>query len=354
MKQPELDIAVVIPCHRCLDHIDGVLARVGPEVTRIVVVDDACPEGTGKHVEGMASPRVTVLYQDENTGVGGAVLRGMAHARAAGAEVLVKIDGDGQMAPELVERFVAPIANGEADYTKGNRFYARRFVRDMPVGRFLGNGTLSFLTKLSSGYWNVFDPTNGYVAISGAVFDELPLDGIHPRYFFETDMLCQLSLVRAVVMDVPMRAVYGGERSGISPIRHVLPFLRGHAARFVHRVTYNYFLRGFEIGSLYLAAGIPMLLFGLIFGIWQWASLSAAGVTASAGTVMLAALPVILGFVLILNFLSVDVMMVPKEPLHPRLRNAPAAPSDPGGDARKSRHGATAAGRVRPGREDPG
>ena len=354
MKQPESEIAVVIPCYRCLDRIDGVLARIGPEVARIVVVDDACPEGTGRHVEGMASSRVTVLYQDENTGVGGAVLRGMAHAREAGAEILVKIDGDGQMAPELVERFVAPIANGEADYTKGNRFYARGFVQDMPFGRFLGNGMLSFLTKLSSGYWNVFDPTNGYVAISGVVFDEMPLDRIHPRYFFETDMLCQLSLIRAVVMDVPMRAVYDGEWSGVSPIRHVLPFLRGHVTRFLYRVTFNYFLRDFSIGSLYLAVGIPLLLFGLIFGIWQWAALSAAGVSASAGTVMLAALPVILGFVLILNFLSIDVMMVPKEALHPGLRKASVPLSPPGEDARKRRDGPGTSTQAPPGRKEPG
>ena len=117
-----------------------------------------------------------MLYQEDNTGVGGMVLGGMAHVREAGADILVKIDGDGQMAPELVERFVAPIAAGRADYTKGNRFYAWGLARDMPRGRFLGNGALSFLTKLASGYRNVFDPANGHIAISGAAFDELPLD----------------------------------------------------------------------------------------------------------------------------------------------------------------------------------
>ena len=329
MKRTKAEIAVVIPCHRCLDHIEGVLARIGPEVARIVVVDDACPQGTGRHVEGMTplSPRITVLYQDENTGVGGAVLRGMAHAREAGAEILVKIDGDGQMAPELVEQFVAPIAAGRADYTKGNRFYARHLARDMPLGRFLGNGMLSFLTKLASGYWNVFDPANGYVAISGPVFDELPIDRIHRRYIFETDMLCELGLLRAVVMDVPMRAVYGDESSGLSPIRHVLPLFLHTGTRFFRRVVYCYFLRDFSIGSLYLAAGVPLLLFGLIFGTWQWLALSAAGLAASAGTVMLAALPVILGVVLILNFLLIDVMMIPKEPLHPTLEKTPGEPS---------------------------
>ena len=124
MKQTKAEIAVVVPCWRCLDHIEDVLARIGPEVSRIVVVDDACPEGTGRHVEAMRLGRVTVLYQDENTGVGGAVLEGMVHAREAGAEILVKIDGDGQMAPELAGwcTFIAlPSAAG-----RGRRCLARR------------------------------------------------------------------------------------------------------------------------------------------------------------------------------------------------------------------------------------
>ena len=327
MKHTELEIAVVIPCYRCIDQIRDVLMRIGPDVASIVVVDDACPDGTGKHVEAMTSSsphfsRVTVLYQDENTGVGGAVLRGMSHAREAGANIMVKIDGDGQMEPELVERFVAPIWAGEADYTKGNRFYSYHLVKDMPFVRFLGNGILSFLTKLSSGYWNIFDPTNGYIAISGEVFDELPLDSIHQRYFFETDMLCHLSLLRAVIMDIPTRAIYGDERSGLSPIRQIAPFFGLNMARFFRRVTYNYFLRDLSIGTLYLLGGIPLFLFGLIFGVWQWIAVSEAGLAASAGTVMLAALPVILGFILVLNFFLIDVMMVPKDPLHPRLMKA--------------------------------
>ena len=316
-------IAVIVPCYRCLDHIEDVLARIGPEVAQIVVIDDACPQGTGKHVEAaVTDPRIAVLYQDENTGVGGAVLKGMAYAREAGADILVKIDGDGQMAPELVERFVSPIAAGRADYTKGNRFHTYQFVKDMPRSRIIGNGALSFLTKLASGYWDVFDPTNGYIAISGAVFDELPLKKVQPRYFFETDMLCELGLLRAVVIDIPMRAIYSDERSGLSPVREILPFFWLNTVRFLHRVIYNYFLRDFSIGSIYLITGVPLLLFGLVFGVWQWVALAAAGLAASAGTVMLAALPVILGFVLVLNFFAVDVATVPRESLHPKLRDA--------------------------------
>lgn len=338
-------VAVVIPCYRCADRIEEVVARVGPEVSQVVVVDDACPDGSGKRVEALIAARsngaraadeprrarVTVLYNEENRGVGGAVLRGMEYARAAGADILVKVDGDGQMAPELAGKFVAPIREGEADYAKGNRFYAYHLARDMPTVRLLGNGLLSFLTKLSSGYWNVFDPTNGYLAIAGEVFDELPHRRLDRRYFFETDLLCQLGLLRAVVTDIPMRATYRGETSGLSPVRVSAPFLFRHAARFLRRVLTSYFLRDFSAGSLYLLVGLPSLLFGLVFGAWQWTTLSAADLEATAGTVMLAALPVILGVVLLLNFLTFDVMMVPRTPLHPRLAPSrrEAAPPPP-------------------------
>lgn len=319
MKHTQAEIAAVIPCYQCLKHIQGVIARIGPEVSRIIVVDDACPQNTGRHVEALRLDRVTVLYQRENTGVGGAILRGMTYARETGADILVKIDGDGQMAPELMEQFVAPIVAGQADYMKGNRFYAYHSVRQMPLVRLLGNGVLSFLAKLSSGYWNVFDPTNGYIAVSGAIFDELPLHRIHPRYFFETDMLYHLGLLRAVVRDVPMQAIYRDEVSGLSPIRQVLPFLWRNITRLLCRIIHVYFVRDFSIASLSLATGIPLL----IFGMWKLTAASAVGLTANAGGGVLAALPLILGFVLILNFLLIDIRALPKEPLHPRLRKTP-------------------------------
>jgi len=130
-------------------------------------------------------------------------------------DVVVKIDGDGQMAPELLPKFVAPIAVHDADYTKGNRFYDLANINRMPAVRILGNAVLSFLSKLSTGYWDIFDPTNGYTAIHARVLKSLPLDRISPGYFFETDMLFRMNTVRAVVVDVPMDAVYEGGSSNL-------------------------------------------------------------------------------------------------------------------------------------------
>ncbi|MHA1113581.1 MAG: glycosyltransferase family 2 protein, partial [Alphaproteobacteria bacterium] len=206
----DMKIVVVVPCYRVKDRVLDVLAKIGPECAGIVVVDDACPERTGAHVEArVTDPRVTVVRHQANQGVGGAVMTGYRAALDAGADIVVKIDGDGQMDPALLPRFIAPILAGEADYTKGNRFYSVANLRDMPGVRLAGNAVLSFVTKLSSGYWSIFDPTNGYTAIHATALRALDLTRVSRRYFFESDMLVQLSSVRAFVGDVPMDAVYG-------------------------------------------------------------------------------------------------------------------------------------------------
>ena len=93
------------------------------------------------------------------------------------------------------------ISEHEADYVKGNRFFSSRTIAAMPALRLFGNAGLSFLTKLSTGYWDLFDPTNGYTAIEAQVARELPVDALHKRYFFESDMLFQLAVLRARVVE---------------------------------------------------------------------------------------------------------------------------------------------------------
>jgi len=209
-------IAVVIPCFKVRDHVLGVIAAMPPEVERIYVVDDACPEGTGAHVEASCrDARVRVLRNESNQGVGGATLRGYEEALADGADFLVKLDGDGQMDPSRIPSLVAPLADGSADYTKGNRFFDLEDVRSMPAIRLVGNAILSFVNKVASGYWDVMDPTNGYTAIHAVVARALPLRKIARDYFFESDMLFRLSVLRAVVVDVPMAARYGDEVSNL-------------------------------------------------------------------------------------------------------------------------------------------
>ena len=174
-------IAVVIPCYRVQGKVLDVLGHIGDEVTSIYVVDDACPERTGDLVErSVRDPRVRVIRRERNGGVGAATMTGMSAALADGADVVIKLDGDGQMDPARIPQLTAPILAGEADYAKGNRFFAPQFVKTMPTLRLLGNIVLSFMTKLSSGYWTILDPTNGYFAIHAAVLRLLPLGRIAP------------------------------------------------------------------------------------------------------------------------------------------------------------------------------
>jgi glycosyltransferase involved in cell wall biosynthesis len=313
-------VAVVIPCYRVRSHILDVIARIGPEVTAIYVVDDACPEHSGRYVEeNCADPRLRVIFHKTNQGVGGAVITGYKQAVADGAGVIVKIDGDGQMNPVLIPHFIAPILSGEADYTKGNRFYEPGTARAMPLIRVFGNSLLSFACKMSTGYWSIFDPTNGYTAIHANVVQALPLERLARRWFFESDLLFRLGTLSCRLVDIPMAAVYSNEVSNLREGRVVLEFLTGHARNTAKRIFYQYFLRNFGVATLELIFGSAFFAFGLVFGAWEWYTKASAGVFASSGQVMLAALPMILGVQLLLAFLAQDIAGQPTVAIHNRL-----------------------------------
>lgn len=310
------NIAVVIPSYKVKLHILDVLAAIGERVQRIYVVDDKCPDQSGKFVEeNCHDRRVVVLYNAVNQGVGGAVMAGYRAAIADGMDIIVKIDGDGQMDPALLDEFVAPIIRGEADYSKGNRFFDLESVRTMPKVRLFGNAVLSFMTKLSSGYWNLFDPTNGYTAIHASVAGFLPFDKISTRYFFETDMLFRLNTLGAVVVDVPMDAKYADEVSNLNIRRILGEFVVKHVRNFFKRLFYNYYLRGMSLASIELPIGVLLVLCGGIFGAGHWIESARSGISTPAGTVMVSALPVILGVQLILSFIGYDIASVPTRPL---------------------------------------
>lgn len=309
-------VAVIIPTYKARDHILGVISKIGPEVVRIYVVDDCCPDGSGDHVVSCCNDdRVIVLRHSENQGVGGAVVTGYRAAMRDGMDILVKIDSDGQMDPALVMDFVAPIADGQADYAKGNRFFDLEAVRSMPRVRLFGNAALSFMCKLSSGYWNLFDPTNGYTAIHSDVARRLPFNKISKRYFFETDMLFRLNTMRAVVVDVPMDAKYGDEVSNLKISKVIGEFLVKHLRNFFKRIFYNYYLRDMSLASIELPLGIFLIAFGSIYGVYHWIASAKAEVQTPAGTVMVAITPILMGMQLVLAFFSYDMLTVPQKPV---------------------------------------
>jgi dolichol-phosphate mannosyltransferase len=313
---PHPRIAVVIPCYRVRGAVLDVIRRIPAEVELILCVDDACPDRSGDLIEGECrDPRVVVLRNPQNRGVGGAVMTGYRMALERQMDIVVKIDGDGQMDPGLLPLFVEPLVTGIADYTKGNRFYRPESIRSMPVVRLIGNAGLSFLTKASSGYWRIMDPTNGYTAIHVAALRLLPLEKIAERYFFESDLLFRLYNVRAVALDIPMDSVYEGETSSLSVKKVLVPFFIKNLRNMVKRSIYTYFIRDFNVASIMTLAGLPLFLFGVAFGVAAWVANASEGRPASAGTVMIAALPIIVGLQFLLTALSYDLSNQPQVPL---------------------------------------
>lgn len=313
-------IAVVIPAFKVSSSILEVVSSIGKEVDEIWVVDDNCPENSGFVVSSNSKDkRVRVIRHEHNQGVGGAVISGYREAFLNGADVVVKVDGDGQMDTTLIPNLVFPILRGEADYVKGNRFESIESVRDMPIIRLVGNAGLTFLTKISSGYWNISDPTNGFTAISSTIAKSINFDKIAKRYFFESDMLFRLNVSKAVVLDLPIPARYGSEKSNLSVLKSFLTFPVLHLRNFFKRVFYSYYLREMSIASFELPMGFLLFTFGIVFGISNWLISKDTGSPASTGTVMLAVLPIILGIQLLLAFTAFDVNSTPNRVRTPSL-----------------------------------
>ena len=189
----------------------------------------------------------------------------------------------------------------------------------MPTLRLIGNSLLSFVNKVSTGYWNVFDSTNGFTALHAGVARQIPFHKLSQRYFFESDLLFRLGTLRAVVCDVPMPAYYADERSDLRVGTAVGEFAVKHVRNTIKRLFYNYFLRSFSIASLNLLMGTFLVICGSAWGVFVWVRGAQLGVFASSGQVMLASLPIIVGVQLILAFLGYDMASSPRVPLHKRL-----------------------------------
>ena len=311
------DIAVVIPCYRVEKQIRWVVEHIPNYVRYIIAVNDASPDATPEILANLAHElkgKLIVVSHQVNQGVGGAMMTGYRTALQHGAKIIVKIDGDGQMNPRLLPFFVWPLVRGEAEYVKGNRFQNLADSAEMPKLRRLGNLGLSFLIRAASGYWNVSDPTNGYTAISSALARRLDFAKLEKRYLFESNLLVHAYFARARVIQVPMRAKYGEEGSSLE-IRRIFFQLSLALVKWLFiRIFRTYFWNDFNVVSVFLFFGTLMTTFGLTFGAYSWIHFATEGIPATAGTVMLAAMPVLLGLEFLINALVLDVQNVPSSP----------------------------------------
>ena len=311
-------IVAVIPAYNVVATIEEVVTQIPPLVAHVLVVDDASTDGTATLAQTLAArdSRIEVLRHESNGGVGAAMITGFRRALELEAAIVVKVDGDGQMPLALLPRLLEPLIEGRADYVKGNRFRDFLAIRQMPPLRRFGNLMLSFLAKAATGYWHLFDPTNGYVAIRGEVLAALPFHRIDRRWFFETSMLTRLYLIGAVVRDVAMPARYSGETSNLK-VSHVLRDFPGRLLfAFAKRIVLRYFVYDFGVASLHIAVGSVLFLAGVIFGGYNWYWYASHQLAAPTGTVVLAAVMLILGFQLLLSATALDLAAVPREPIN--------------------------------------
>jgi glycosyltransferase involved in cell wall biosynthesis len=315
MDTDRLRIFCVIPAFRAAGTIADVVAQALRYADDVVVVDDGCPERSGAVAENACRgvETVHVLRRERNGGVGAAMKTGIAYCIERGADVIVKLDADGQMDASFIP-IIRDLFAADATLVciKGNRFFDSSVILRMPKQRLFGNAVLSVLAKFASGYWNIIDPTNGYVAFNARLLALLPWGSFADSYFFEISALCELGLKRLPILELEMPTIYTGARSSLSIPRVMWDFPRKLLRLILRRVFLQYFVFDVNLGSIYLLLGSLLLLGGGTWGASQWIVSSVTHESRSTGTVMLAVLPFLMGFQLILNALMYDVQFAQK------------------------------------------
>ena len=309
-------IIIVIPCYKVKEKILKVLSKIPKWIFKIICVDDCCPQNSGKYVkENINDERVEVIFNESNLGVGGASMKGFSKAKDLGAEIIIKIDGDDQMDVSYLENFINPIIKNDADFVKGNRFTKFEDYVKMPLLRKIGNIFFSFFNRISSGYWNIFDTTNGYLCFNSKLIDILPLNKISKDYFFESDLLNWLYILRVNVLDIPVKAIYDNENSNINIISVIFKFPLLYLRNFFRRFFYEYCLRNPDVKFFGFLFGLISLIFGVIFSISAWQT-DIADIPSNSGTVGLALLTILIGINLISLFFISDLNNFPKKNLY--------------------------------------
>lgn len=305
-----LRIAVVVPAHNEEKLIGRTVGTMPEFVDHIIVVDDASTDNTAKEVVEVGDLRVTLLQHERNTGVGGSIVDGHRIAMEQGADVSVVMAGDAQMDPAYLPLLLDPIALDGYGFTKANRFFSRASLTGMPKTRLFGSVVLSFATKLASGYWNLFDPQNGYTAITRESLSRIDLDRLSPRYSFENDLLIWLNIAGVRAKDVPVPAVYGDEVSGMRMTKVVPELLRlllvGTGRRFLRK----YVVPSFSPIALMALTGLALCAFGTVAGLWVLAH-TVGQPNASAASVLLAVAPLLVGINMLVHALTLDMQATP-------------------------------------------
>jgi len=302
-------IAVVVPCYKVEKQIQKVVAEIPDYVASIILVNDASPDNTGEIIDQLAkeNSKITVVHHPKNQGVGGAMITGFQEAVQQNMEVTIKIDGDGQMDVAFFDKILNAIFEKKYDFAKGNRFFDRKMIGKMPAVRRIGNIGMGFLIKMSSGYWHVFDPANGFFGIHSSVLKRIDFERLSKRFFFESSLLIELYYAGAQIKDIPMPAIYADEKSNLSIWKTLITFPRKLFKAFIRRIWLRYFIYDFNIGSLFILFGVPLFFFGIIFGIIKWIHYGNLHVASPTGTIMISVISLVLGFQMLLAAIQYDI-----------------------------------------------
>ena len=305
-------ITVVIPAYNESKHIKNVIDSIPSFIDKIFVVNDASTDNTANVVKSIKKKNLELISLKQNSGVGGATKAGLKAALKIKSDVIIKMDGDGQMNPNYLPLLIDNIIKHGYDYAKGNRFYSLKSFDGMPTFRFFGNIILSLCTKIASGYWDIIDPQNGYIAIKTDMLKEINFKNLYNDFFFENSLLIELNILNAKVKDVPIPANYGNEKSKLKILNIIFPFIYNLTKSFFRRILIKYFLRGIHPIFLFLFFGFLLFSFGLIFGIIHYIISVTTQIPATTGTVMFSVLPLMMGFELILWAIVLDIQNIKK------------------------------------------
>jgi glycosyltransferase involved in cell wall biosynthesis len=292
-------VGVVIPCHNEETQIGTVITTMPDYVDRMIIVDDVSTDRTAEVVEEYAAKmpgRIRLIRHTANGGVGRAIVTGYKAAVEEKIEMTAVMAGDAQMDPDDLPALLDPVADGEVDYSKGNRLFTGDAWNAIPHVRYLGNSALSLMTKIASGYWHVADSQTGYTVTNLKALSTIPLDNLYPRYGFPNDMLVHLNVYDFRVRDVPIQPVYNvGERSGIKLWKVVPTISWLLTRRFWWRMGQKYVIRDTHPLVLFYVFGGLFGLVGFLLGLIEAWQKIVRGLNPAVPTVVLAALLLISG-----------------------------------------------------------
>jgi hypothetical protein len=290
-----------------------VVRKIPDFIDTVVIIDDKSKQELPiKLIKECTNLNLCFLENEKNLGVGGATKCGFKYAIQNNADIVIKVDADDQMDLEFLPEMIKVLLKDKAQVAKGNRFKDTRAINNMPIIRRFGNLGLSFLAKISTGYWNNFDPTNGFLAIKVKTLKEIDFSKLEDRYFFETSLMAELYFYNAKIKDIKMPAIYANEKSNMKVWQMPFVFSKKLIGLLIKRLLKSYFIYDFNIGSIYFLFGNLLFFFGCFFGLVKWSYYSSIDTPAPTGTIMIATISLILGFQLLLQFIQYDIFNAPK------------------------------------------